>query len=155
MDNWQEFRQSMDSLKPEIQKVTCTNVSEKKQLLAKIRETLSNEQAECALSSDKYHGLVNELYQSLLQQGCLFPRKLGDILTFFDELVMHAMVVGNTFVLDRWGINPLRDKSVKAVLGEPKDHFIAFFEEKAKTTPAMAERYYTHLAEEFKSKLKD
>ena len=157
--DWQKFRKSMDSLKPKTQgtKPTSAELAQIRKTLSELAgfgKTLSDENIEYTRSLNDYHALVCASYAPLQEADCLFPQEKGEILTFFDELVMHAMVVGNMQILDKWGIEPLMEKSVVTILGESKQTLVDFFVEKSKINN-LAKKYYIHLSTEFLSRLKD
>ncbi|MBW4653784.1 MAG: hypothetical protein KME20_12215 [Kaiparowitsia implicata GSE-PSE-MK54-09C] len=155
--NWNEFRNAMDALERQIQHVNCQAAPTVKQNLAKYREKLLEEQTNYALGSAAYLKRLDELFGNLHRQGCLIPKgSEGEAITYFDELVKHAMIAGTYDVLDKWGVRPFLRAGVKAGLGHPKNIFIRVFQYKAKSgdVPASA-HYYEYLAKEFTQKLSD
>lgn len=155
--DWNQFRNAMDALERQIQQVNCQVAPSVKQNLAACREKLLEEQTNYALGSAAYLKRLDELFTNLYRQGCLIPKgKEGDAITYFDELVKHAMITGTYDVLDKWGIYPFITEGVQAVLGYPKSLFIEVFEYKARSgeVPA-ASHYFQYLAQAFIEKLSD
>lgn len=159
--NWIQFLDEMDSLERKIQQVDCHVAPTVKQQLDTFRDQLLDEQANYALGSETYLKRLNELFSNLHAQGCLFPKgSEGAAVTYFDELVKHAMITGTYDVLEKWGVQPFSKSGVQAMLGYSKDTFIEVFEYKAyeapfEDIPPTARPYYQYLAKAFIEKLND
>jgi hypothetical protein len=155
--DWNQFRNAMDSLGNQIRQVDCKTAPTVKDRLDTFRDKLLEEQTNYALGSEAYLNRLDELFETLDQQGCLIPKgSEGEIGTYFDELVKHAMIAGDYTVLEKWGVQPFIDTGVKAGLGYPKSTFIGLFEWNASSgeVPASA-RYYQYLAQAFIERLSD
>ena len=147
----------MDALERQIQQVNCQVAPAVKQNLTACREKLLEEQTNYALGSAAYIKRLDELFENLHRQGCLIPRgSEGDAVTYFDELVKHAMITGTYDVLEKWGVRLFSISGVQAILGHPRNLFIQVFEYKANSgkVPASA-HYYQYLAQAFTEKLSD
>ncbi|MEM9448642.1 MAG: hypothetical protein AAGA75_08915 [Cyanobacteria bacterium P01_E01_bin.6] len=152
--SWTLIREKMSTL---INSILNQPAERYKSEIAEIRKLLFNEQIEYAETVGKYIQLVGTYYSTIQQQGNpLFnPTNPAENLQFYDELVMHSMVVGKYSLLHTWGVDTLVNQHVQQILGRPRQFYIDAFMTKASQDPKTAKNYYLYLISKFQNTLID